>query len=26
MPKILLFDDDEKLAGLLGGYFDRFGF
>lgn len=24
MPKILLIDDDEKLAGLLGSYFERF--
>ncbi len=24
MPKILLIDDDEKLAGLLGNYFERF--
>jgi len=24
MPKILLIDDDEKLGGLLGNYFDRF--
>lgn len=24
MPKILLIDDDEKLAGLLGTYFERF--
>ncbi|HJP37649.1 MAG: response regulator transcription factor [Gammaproteobacteria bacterium] len=24
MPKILLIDDDEKLAGLLGNYFQRF--
>jgi DNA-binding response OmpR family regulator len=26
MPKILLIDDDEKLAGLLGSYFERFDF
>ncbi len=25
MPKILLIDDDEKLAGLLGTFFERFG-
>jgi len=25
MPKILLIDDDEKLGGLLGSYFERFG-
>ena len=25
MPKILLIDDDVKLAGLLGSYFERFG-
>jgi DNA-binding response OmpR family regulator len=26
MTKILLIDDDKKLAGLLGAYFERFGF